>query len=223
MTGKAGQAPAEPHPLHLSLPLALAIGASAGGPRALLTLLAGLDLPPSTYGFLVQHINAKFSQLLLRRLAEVSRAPVREAQDGAAVQPGCLYLAPGGRHLVVERVRPDIIRTRLTSDPPQHGVRPSVDALFTSLAATFGARVVGVVLTGMGHDGLGGARAIKAQGGSILAEAESTCLVYGMPRALADAGVADRLVPLDGMAEAIRQTCRAAAVLPGTARQAGVE
>ncbi len=215
MTGAAGQASPAERPAPSRVPLALAIGASAGGPRALLTLLAALELPGAVYAFLVQHIHPKFTHLLLRRLAEVAAAPVREAEDGVALEPGCYYLAPGGRHLVVERGGPGSFRTRLSDEPPQHGVRPSVDTLFASVAAAFGARAVGVVLTGMGRDGLEGARAIKARGGVILAEAQATCVVYGMPRALAEAGVADRLVPLDGMAAAVRQACLAAAELPG--------
>ncbi|HYL80314.1 MAG TPA: CheB methylesterase domain-containing protein [Candidatus Acidoferrum sp.] len=193
----------------LRAPVALAMGASAGGPRALLTLLAGLEVPAPIFAFLVQHIHPKFTHVLVRRLTEVSPFPVQEAEDLARVEPGRLYLAPGGRHLVVERVRPSIYRTRLTEDPPRHGVRPAVDELFASVAEAFGGRVVGVVLTGMGHDGQDGARAIKARGGTVLAEAEATCVVYGMPRALAEAGLADRLVPLDEMAAAIRQACLA--------------
>jgi two-component system chemotaxis response regulator CheB len=171
--------------------------------------LASLDLPAPIFAFLVQHIHSKFTDVLARRLGEVSPFPVQVAEDLASVEPGRLYLAPGGRHLVVERVRPFSYRTRLTQDPPRHGVRPAVDELFTSVAEAFGARAVGVVLTGMGHDGQDGARAIKARGGTVLAEAEGTCVVYGMPRALAEAGLADRLVPLDEMAAAIRQACLA--------------
>lgn len=193
----------------LPAPVGLAVGASAGGPRALLTLLAMLDLPAPIFAFLVQHIHPKFTRILVRRLSEVSAFPVQLAEDLASVEPGRLYLAPGGRHLVVERVRPFTYRTRLTDDPPRHGVRPAVDELFASVAEAFGGRAVGVVLTGMGHDGQEGARAIKARGGTVLAEAETTCVVYGMPRALAEAGLADRMVPLEQMAGAIRQACLA--------------
>jgi two-component system chemotaxis response regulator CheB len=170
-------------------------------------VLADLNLPVSTLGFLVQHIHPKFTHVLARRLGEVSSLPVLEAEDGAIVQPGRFYVAPGGRHLVVERAGPAAHRTRLTTDPPRHGVRPSVDELFLSVAAVFGARAVGVVLTGMGRDGLAGARAIKAQGGTVLAEAEETCVVYGMPRVLAEADLVDRLVPLGEMAAAIQEAC----------------
>jgi two-component system chemotaxis response regulator CheB len=99
----------------------------------------------------------------------------------------------------------------------RHGVRPSVDILFTSLAEAFGPRAIGVVLTGMGHDGLAGARAIKARGGVVLAESAESCVVYGMPRVLAEAALADRMVPIDEMAAAIRQVCLEMAAAPGTA------
>jgi two-component system chemotaxis response regulator CheB len=154
---------------------------------------------------LVQHIHPKFTSILGRRLNEAASIPVEEAQDDAAAKPGRVYLAPGGRHLVVERGWPGVFRMRLTDRPPRHGVRPSVDELFLSLAAVFGPRSIGVVLTGMGRDGLEGARAIKAQGGTVLAEAEATCVVYGMPRVLAEAGLTDRLIPIGEMAAAIRE------------------
>ncbi len=196
------------------LPIGIGIGASAGGPRALLALLSDLAIPPTVHVFLVQHIHHKFTGLLERRLREVSSLPVQIAEDGATADPGCLYVAPGGRHLVIERQWPATFRTRLNDGPAQHGVRPSVDALFESLARAFGGRAIGVVLTGMGRDGLAGARAIKGHGGTVLAEAESSCLIYGMPRALAEAEVVDRLVPLPDMARAIGESVAAAAALP---------
>jgi two-component system, chemotaxis family, protein-glutamate methylesterase/glutaminase len=211
---------AQRHP-RIGLPVGIGLGASAGGPRALLMLLAGLELPRSALAFLVQHIHPRFTGVLSRRLNEAAALSVVAAEDGATALPGRLYMAPGGRHLVVERARPGFYRMRLTDQPPRHGVRPSVDQLFLSLAAAFGPRAIGVVLTGMGRDGVEGAKVIKAQGGTILAEAESTCIVYGMPRALAEAGLADRMVPIGEMAEAIREAAmevaglHAPAVPPG--------
>jgi two-component system chemotaxis response regulator CheB len=205
------------------LPLGLAIGASTGGPKALLTLVAGLTLPVPAFIFLVQHIHPKFTQILRRRLGDVSPVPILEAEDGATIQPGRLYLAPGGRHLVVERIWPAAYRTRFTADPPRHGVRPSVDTLFTSVAEAFGPRAVGVVLTGMGRDGLAGARAIKSRGGVVLAESAETAVIYGMPRALAEAALADRMVPIDEMATAIQEVCAGMAGLPVPALARGRE
>ena len=199
------------------LPLAVGIGASTGGPRALLTLLADLSLPVPAYVFLVQHIHPKFVGILSRRLEDVSPLPVQEAEDQAVIQPGRLYLAPGNCHLMVERVGPVRYRTRLTDDPPRHGVRPSIDILFDSVAEAFGPRGIGVVLTGMGRDGLAGARAIKARGGAILAESSETCVVYGMPRVLAEAALVDQMVPIRDMAAAIRQTCMEVAGAPESA------
>ncbi len=189
----------------IGLPVGLGIGASAGGPRALLTLLGDLQLPRSALVFLVQHIHPKFTSVLSRRLTETASLPVVEAEDGATAVPGRVYMAPGGRHLLVERSWPCVFHMRLTDQPARHGVRPSVDELFLSLATAFGPRAIGVVLTGMGRDGVAGARAIRAQGGTILAEAESTCTVYGMPRALAEAGLANHMVPIGDMAPMIRQ------------------
>lgn len=187
--------------------MGLAIGASTGGPRALITLVAGLKLPVPAFMFLVQHIHPRFTRILSRRLGDVSPVPILEAVDQGVIQPGQLYLAPGGRHLVVERLRGMVYQTRLTDDPLRQGVRPSVDTLFTSVAEAFGPRAVGVVLTGMGRDGLAGARAIKDRGGVVLAESAETCVVYGMPRVLAEAALADRMVPIDEMAAAIQQIC----------------
>ncbi len=191
----------------LGLPRGLGIGASTGGPRALLALLTGLELPADTYAFLVQHIHPKFTGLLTRRLGEVATLPVVEAESDTAAQPGQVYVAPSGLHLLVEYRWPSSYRIQLSDGPLRNGVRPSVDELFASLAKAFGKRAVGVVLTGMGRDGLEGARAIKEAGGQVLAEAESTCTVYGMPRALAQAGLADRMVPIGEMAAAIREAC----------------
>ena len=190
-----------------SLPVGLAIGASTGGPRALITLVAGLKLPVPAFMFLVQHIHPRFTRILSRRLGDVSPVPILEAVDKGVIQPGQLYLAPGGRHLVVERLGGMVYQTRLTDDPLRQGVRPSVDTLFASVAQAFGPRAVGVVLTGMGRDGLAGARAIKDRGGVVLAESAETCVVYGMPRVLAEAALADRMVPIDEMAGAIQQIC----------------
>ncbi len=206
MNGEAGL-PRSARRSRAGLPRGVGIGASTGGPRALLALLAALDLPAGTYAFLVQHIHPKFTHLLTRRLGEVATLPVVEAESEVLARPGQIYVAPSGRHLLVEYSWPSTYRTRLSEGPLRNGVRPSVDELFTSLARAFGNRAVGVVLTGMGRDGLEGARAIKQAGGVMLAEAESTCTVYGMPRVLAEAGLADRMVPIGEMAAAMREAC----------------
>ena len=204
MKDDAGSAPGTTARPRARFPVGIGIGASAGGPRALMTLLAQLELPVSAFAFLVQHIHPKFTEILCRRLGEVSHLPVVSATDGLEARAGHLYVAPAGAHLAVTRRWPCTFRLNLLNTPPRHGVRPAVDELFLSLAKAFGPRTIGVVLTGMGRDGLDGARAIKADGGIVFAEAESTCVVYGMPRALAEAGIADSLLPIGEMAKAIR-------------------
>jgi two-component system chemotaxis response regulator CheB len=221
VTVSAGQPHGPERSSRIGLPVGIGLGASAGGPRALQTLLADLTLPKSALAFLVQHIHPKFTSVLSHRLNESAGLRVVEAEDGATALPGRIYMGPSGRHLVVERSWPCLYRIRLTDRPPRHGVRPSVDELFLSLAEAFGPRAIGVVLTGMGCDGVEGARAIKAQGGTILAEAESTCIVYGMPRALAEAGLADRMVPIGDMAEAIREVAMELAGLRSPAMPQG--
>jgi two-component system chemotaxis response regulator CheB len=204
VNGGVGTAPGTVARPRARFPVGIGIGASAGGPRALLTLLSQLELPTSAFVFLVQHIHPKFTQILCRRLGEVSHLPVVPAENESEARAGRLYVAPAGSHLVVTRRWPCTFRLNLLDTPPRHGVRPSVDELFVSLAQAFGPRTIGVVLTGMGRDGLEGARAIKGDGGIVFAEAESTCVVYGMPRALAEAGLADSLLPIGEMAKAIQ-------------------
>jgi two-component system, chemotaxis family, protein-glutamate methylesterase/glutaminase len=205
VSGAVGSTRGEAAKPRIRFPVGVGFGASAGGPRALLTLVAQLRLPPSTFTFLVQHIHPKFTHILCRRLGEVASLPVVQAEADVEAVPGRLYVAPAGFHLAVEHRWPATYRLRLLDTPLKNGVRPAVDELFASLALAFGPRCIGVVLTGMGHDGLEGARAIKARGGTVLAEAESTCVVYGMPRALAEAGLADRLLPIGEMAAAIQE------------------
>ena len=196
---------------------AVAIGASTGGPQALLTVLGGLPADLPAYLFVVQHIHPKFTPMLARRLAERSPLAVVEGRDGEVARLGTAYLAPGGSHLSVERGRAGPV-VRLLDGPPRHGVRPCADILFTGLAATFGPRAVAVVLTGMGSDGLEGCRAVRARGGVVLAEAAETCAVFGMPRALVEAGVADQVVPVGAMAAAIAAAVGQVA-LPGALRR----
>jgi two-component system chemotaxis response regulator CheB len=167
-----------------------------------MTVLGGLPSDLRAYLFVVQHIHPNFTPMLARRLAEQCSLPVVEARDGELARPGTVSLAPGGAHLSIERGRAGPI-LRLVDAPPRHGVRPCADILFGAVASVFGPRAVAVVLTGMGSDGLEGCRAVRARGGLVLAEAAETCVVFGMPRALVEAGVAHRVVPVGAMAAAI--------------------
>jgi two-component system chemotaxis response regulator CheB len=179
------------------------IGASLGGPRALVTLLRGL---PSTFPApiaIVQHIADGFTEGLAAWLASESRLDVREACDGDVLRPGRVLVAPTGRHLLVG----DGI-ARLSDAPPVDTFRPSVNPLFMSAARSHGARACGVILTGMGRDGADGLKAIRSAGGATLAQDETSSAVFGMPRAAIEAGAVDRVLPLDDIARALVELTR---------------
>jgi two-component system chemotaxis response regulator CheB len=146
---------------------------------------------------------AGFTASLAGRLDRDSRLAVREAAGGEQLDPGTLLMAPGGSHL-----RFDGDRARLSDDAPIGALRPRADLTITDIATRFGPRTLLVVLTGMGKDGLAGAREVRRRGGRIVCEAESTCTVYGMPRAIAEAGLADVVAPLDELAAVIAQEVR---------------
>ncbi|MFT3776029.1 MAG: chemotaxis-specific protein-glutamate methyltransferase CheB [Minicystis sp.] len=197
-------APASPEP-HAPRPGragVVVIGTSTGGPAALTRLLTSLpaDLPVPIVAAL--HIPPGYTASLAARIDAQARITVVEAADGMKLAPGRALLAPGGRHLAVDR-RGGVACVRFDQAPPDSLHCPSVDLLFRSAARAFGAGVLGVVLTGMGDDGLAGSVAIHDAGGRILVESESTCVVYGMPRCVFEAGLAAASVPLDAMGDAI--------------------
>jgi two-component system, chemotaxis family, protein-glutamate methylesterase/glutaminase len=175
------------------------IASSTGGPRALGELVPRLPAQLGAGGLLVQHMPPGFTASLAARLDGASALSVREARTGDVLDAGSLLVAPGGSHLRLSDDR----RLRLTDDAPEGGLKPRADFTISDAARLFGHRVLLVVLTGMGKDGLEGAGAVKRAGGRVLVEAESTCTVYGMPRAVADAGLADAVLPLDQLADAI--------------------
>ena len=185
---------------------AVCIGVSTGGPMALVQLFAAWAEPLAVPLLIVQHMPPTFTSLLAQRLTSAGVMDVLEAQDGDAVEPGRAYLAPGGRHMEV--VRTDAIaRLRITDEPPENSCRPAADVLFRSAAKIYGGGLLGVVLTGMGSDGLKGCEAIRARGGNILAQDEATSVVWGMPGAVANAGLADSILPLaDIPGEIVRVT-----------------
>ena len=175
------------------------IGTSTGGPRALFEVVPRLPGELQAAVLLVQHMPPGFTRSLAARLNDVSRLSVREAAEGDLVQNGVALLAPGDYHMVVRRGG----RVALERTPPVHGVRPAVDITMEAAASVYGPACVGVVLTGMGVDGTSGALAIRRAGGVVMAEDESTCVVYGMPRSVYEAGAASRVVRLEAMADAI--------------------
>jgi two-component system, chemotaxis family, protein-glutamate methylesterase/glutaminase len=177
----------------------LVIASSTGGPRALGELVPRLPAELGAGGLLVQHMPPGFTASLAARLDGASALTVREARTGDVLERGSLLVAAGGAHLRLSDDR----RLRLADDAPEGGLRPRADFTIADAARLFGRRVLLVVLTGMGKDGLEGATAVKRAGGRVLVEAESTCTVYGMPRAVAEAGLADEVLPLDRLADAI--------------------
>jgi two-component system chemotaxis response regulator CheB len=180
----------------------VAIAASTGGPSALQTLCSALPVGLHAAILVVQHIPRGFTRSLAARLDARSAVPVVEAADGDPVEPGRVLIAPAGIHTTVER-RGGRVWVALDEEPREALHRPSADVLMSSVAAIYGRRAVGVVLTGMGSDGTEGLRAIREAGGHTLAESERTCVIFGMPKAAAAAGVVSQVVPLDRMAEEI--------------------
>ncbi len=176
-------------------PRLLAIGCSTGGPQALghfvPQLAAGLTVPV----LITQHMPPTFTAILARNLAVRSGLECSEAADGVVLRPRCLYVAPGDFHLIVDRHGGEVV-LRLEQSPPRNFCRPSVDPMFESAARVFGGHVLGVVLTGMGSDGLAGSRAIVEAGGTIIAQDEPTSVVWGMPGAVACAGLCAAVLPL---------------------------
>jgi len=198
-------AEAVPRPLparHAARAQVVVIGTSTGGPSALQALIPRLpqDLPAAV--LVVQHMPVGFTRSLAERLDLRSVLRVREARDGDAVAPGVVLIAPAGRHMKV-RQRGSELRVWCDDEPRATLHRPSVDVLMASVAKACGERAMGVVLTGMGSDGVEGLRAIRAAGGLTLAESEESCVIYGMPKAAMEAGVVDREVPLGRIADEI--------------------
>jgi two-component system chemotaxis response regulator CheB len=183
---------------------AVVIGTSTGGPVALREILPQFpgDLPVPL--LIVQHMPARYTHSLAQRLNEASQIEVVEACDGMTLEPGWAYLAPGSRQMKVEQ-RGSRRVIGITDDPPENSCRPSADYLFRSAATVFGERTIAVVLTGMGRDGLDGCRRLKERGAVIVAQHPDGCTVYGMPKAIADEDLADRILPLDGIATWIRR------------------
>jgi two-component system chemotaxis response regulator CheB len=181
---------------------AVVIGASTGGPPALQALIPRLPEDLGAAVLVVQHMPVGFTRSLAERLDRRSAVTVREARDGEAVLAGTVLVAPGGIHMKVRR-RGQTVRITLDDEPKDALHRPSVDVLMASVAKAYGKGALGVVLTGMGSDGVAGLRAIREAGGRTIAESEETCVIYGMPKAAVEAGVVDESVPLPRVADEI--------------------
>jgi two-component system, chemotaxis family, protein-glutamate methylesterase/glutaminase len=180
---------------------AVVIGTSTGGPVALREVLPKL---PSDLGipvFVVQHMPANFTRSLADRIGDVSRLPISEGSHGTVVEANRIYIAPGGFHLRITRNQRGQPMLETSEDPPEHNCRPAVDYLFRSAAAVYGGKLLAVILTGMGRDGTEGCRLIKSMGGKVIAQHPEGCIVYGMPKAVIEEQLADRVVPLEKIAD----------------------
>jgi two-component system chemotaxis response regulator CheB len=178
------------------------IGISTGGPQGLKQVIPFLPADCPVPILIVLHMPVGYTELYARKLDEISALTVTEAHQGDEILPGRVLIAPAGRHLLLRRVE-GRLRAHLDMRPLDTPHRPSVDVLFQSAAETCGARTLGVVMTGMGADGRDGSAWIKARGGRVLTESEESCVVYGMPRTVVEAGLSDASVPIQHMAKAI--------------------
>jgi len=196
-------------PAPLLAPRLLAIGSSTGGPQALFTLVQGLGRQIGVPVVLTQHMPATFTPILADHIGRLGAMPCAEARDGEVLANGRIYLAPGDRHLIVDG-RAGSFRARLTTDPPENFCRPSVDPMLRSASLACEGRVLIAMLTGMGQDGLAGTRAVVDAGGCAIAQDEATSVVWGMPGAIARAGLCHAVLPLPAIAGKVRDILKVA-------------
>lgn len=202
--GTARRATATPQPVAarpapLLAPRLLAIGSSTGGPQALFTLVRALGREVRVPVVLTQHMPATFTPILAEHINRLGGMSCAEARDGEMLRPGHIHLAPGDKHLLVHAVGGGL-QAKLSSDPPENFCRPSVDPMLRSANEACGGRVLMAMLTGMGHDGLESTRALVAAGGTAVAQDEATSVVWGMPGAIAQAGLCHAILPLPAIA-----------------------
>lgn len=186
----------------------VAIGASTGGPRALEEIFRRLEAPFPAAILIVQHLPPGYSKALADRLSHIGNVPVREAADGVPIRAGEALVAPGDRHMIVATDATGDRVVRLDDSPPVHHVRPAVDKLMLTAADTYGRRVVGVILSGMGTDGVTGMEAIKRVGGLTIVQDRATSVVFGMPGSVVERGLVDEIFPIDRMAYALSHAVR---------------
>lgn len=179
------------------------LGISTGGPQALRFLLPQLPADFPVPLAMVLHMPVGYTALFAEKLNEISALEVREAREGDVMQPGLALLAPAGKHLLFRRTPRASVVAHLSMTPFDSPHRPAVDVLFRSAAEVYGSRVLAIVMTGMGDDGRQGSAWVKAQGGTVLTESQKSCVIYGMPRSVVEAGLSDASVSLHDMATAI--------------------
>lgn len=202
LAGHGSPAPPSPRSGPVRAPAVLVVGSSTGGPEALSTFLPRLPASFPLPVLLVQHMPPLFTTHFATRLDKLCALQVVEATAGSVLRPGTAHLAPGDWHLSVTNQNRER-RTVLTQSPPENFCRPAVDPLFRSAVEAYDGAVLAVVLTGMGSDGKLGAQAVRAAGGYVIAQDKATSVVWGMPGAVATAGHADEVLPLDAVADAV--------------------
>ncbi len=188
------------------VPRALVIAASTGGPPAVHQLFSEFSSPPDLSIAVAQHMPPGFTRSFAERLNDHSVLKVKEAVHGDIMLPGCAYICPGGRNMQLRRIY-DEVRIQIVNPPQNQIYTPSADELFRSASVVYGSELLGIVLTGMGNDGADGTRAIHEYGGQVVAEAEESCVVYGMPKEAIATGCVSRVVPLSRMREEIGRRC----------------
>lgn len=185
------------------------IGVSTGGPNALAQVLPSLPADLAVPILIVQHMPPLFTGYLAQSLNDKCRLRVKEAEDGEVATGGLAYIAPGGRHLKVQRSPEDKIVLCLSDEPPENNCRPAADVLFRSASIHFPGSCCVVIMTGMGRDGTLGMRLLKRQGAVTMAQDEGSCVVYGMPKEAVEAGVVDQVLPLEGLGAAVLANVKA--------------
>ncbi len=198
------------HRVQRSKPSILAIGSSTGGPPALQLLFAALKGSVAQPIILTQHMPATFTALLAEQLSRVGDRPCAEAKDGEPIVGGRCYVAPGGWHMTVDRDGATPV-VRLNQEPPENYCRPAVDPMLRTAASVYGAGVLAVILTGMGHDGAQGCEAVARAGGRFIAQDEASSVVWGMPGAAAATGLAQNILPLNEIGPWLRRETGAVA------------
>ncbi len=178
----------------------VAIGSSTGGPKALQNIITSIPANFPVPILIAQHMPASFTGPFAERLNQLSSIHVKEAEEGDVIKKGTVYIAPGGGHMGVLRKKITETTIHIVKDEGQYIYKPSVDLMMQSIVENFSGSVLGIILTGLGNDGEAGMKEIKNKGGKTIAESEETCIVYGMPRAVVEAGTADKVMPLNEIA-----------------------
>lgn len=186
------------------IPKIIAVGSSTGGPQALLSFVNSLKDSLTVPVVITQHMPATFTKILAAHLMKATALECQEGVDGMRLEPGKVYIAPGDHHMMVEKRNGQYV-IKLSDEPPENFCRPAVDPMFRSVAKEYGPEALGVILTGMGQDGLKGSKLIVEEGGTILAQNEETSVVWGMPGAVSNAGICSAVLPLSEMGSKVQR------------------